>query len=123
MIQEYKRARDLHRGPLDPILLSNLAHGYLAYAVARFSGCEDIRNNTYHYVLRRIAETKSVPPEITQNIEQALTYYERVITLSPEHREFYEQLRSLYHALNRENAVRRLEARAQKAGISLSPIE
>ncbi|MFW6114760.1 MAG: tetratricopeptide repeat protein, partial [Thermodesulfobacteriota bacterium] len=123
MIEEYKRARDLHSGPLDPILLSNLAQGYLAYAVAKFDGCEDIRNDTYHYVLRRIAETKSVPPEVTQNIEQALMYYERVITLSPENRESYEQLRSIYHALNREEAVKRLEVRAQKAAIKLSPIE
>jgi tetratricopeptide (TPR) repeat protein len=123
MIEEYKRARDLHSGPLDPILLSNLAQGYLAYAVAEFNGCDDIRNDTYHYVLRRVAETQSVPPEVTRNIEQALSYYERVITLSPENRESYEQLRSIYHALNREDAVKRLEARAQKSGISLSPIE
>jgi tetratricopeptide (TPR) repeat protein len=122
-MEEYKSARGLHRGPLDPILLANLARGYLDYAVAKESGCRDVREGTYHYTLRRIAEERSTSKEVSRYIEEAISYYERVIVLSPESKEAYEELRSIYHALKREKAVERLETRAFKFGIDLTPIK
>jgi tetratricopeptide (TPR) repeat protein len=122
-MKEFQLSKELHRGLLDSILLGNLAYEYLIYVVARQRGCEDARSGTYQRTLIEIAAGQSVSEETLQYLEESISYYERAITLSPERKDLYENLRFIYHGLNRKEGVSRVEARAAKFGIPLSPIE
>jgi len=119
----YKQAEKLHRGPLDPILVANVAHDYLAYAVAKDSGCKNVQNGTYQSTLRKVAKGQPVSTEVMTYVKESISHFERAITLSPEIKELYETLRSIYHGLGRKENVRRVEERASMFGIDLAPIQ
>lgn len=122
-MKEFQLSKELHRGLLDSILLGNLAYEYLIYVVARQRGCEEARSGIYQRTLKEIAAGQSVSEETLHYLEESISYYERAITLSPERKDLYENLRFIYHGLNRNEGVSRVEARAVKFGIPLSPIE
>lgn len=121
-MKEFQLSKELHRGQIDPILLGNLAYEYLIYVVACQRGCEDARSGIYQRALKEIAAGQSVSEETLRYLEESISYYERAITLSPERKDLYENLRLIYHGLNRKKGVKRVEDRAAKFGIPLSPI-
>jgi tetratricopeptide (TPR) repeat protein len=122
-MKEFQLSKELHRGMLDSIHLGNLAYEYLIYVVARQRGCEEARSGIYQLALKEIAAGQSVSEETLRYLEESISCYERAITLSPERKDLYENLRSIYHGLNRKEGMKRVEARAAKFGIPLTPIE
>jgi len=99
-----------------------VAQDYLIYAAAKQSGCEDARNGYYQNSLKAIVKGKSVSPDVVIRVDEAISHFERALTLSPERKEVYEKLRSIYYGLNRYESVRRLESRASQFGVRLTPL-
>ena len=116
-------AEQWSRGFPSSILLSNVAQDYLIYAVAKQIGCEDARQGYYQRLLKAIAKGQSVSPDVVARVDEAISHFERAITLSPERKEVYEKLRSVYYGLNRNESVKRIESRASKFGVQLIPLK
>jgi tetratricopeptide (TPR) repeat protein len=118
-MNEYRLAEKWYRGFPSSILLSNVAQDYLIYAVAKQNGCEDARQGYYQSTLKAIAKRQSVSPEVVARVDDAISHFERALTISPERKEVYEKLRSVYYGLNRIESVNRIESRASKFGVQL----